>query len=433
MNNGQFASISVTKPADDKADSSIVLNYFYVVDWEDFVLLNFTLSWESTTSPYCIESIRDFGIFDELDGFDEDRRPFGSFEGFIDNEHGFGGKRERYGRNDDDERPYDRYQSLDGFRSNRHELDDDDEEFNGKDDQYERDEDYQQPQVPLNNIIVVLPQQSASALAPAQGIYWLESNICSLSSSGFEQAPISSDSVPAPKKPSIFEDGPYSVATAHVPSESEEESTTIAPVSSEKPTVSDSAKRPSFSTPTISVPVAIDSVPAPKKPSIFDDGPYSVATAHVPSESEVTSTTPAPVAVVSVQVSSEPSTSTKPASVAPEEEPVAVVSVQVPSDSAPTSTTPAPSSLISSEILPPSSEPKPDRLGPGTRTWTSAHLGPGPGPRHDPLGPGPRPHLGPGPGPRHDPLGPGPRPHLGPGPGPRHDPLGPGPKLGPRP
>ncbi|XP_053204914.1 uncharacterized protein LOC128389372 isoform X3 [Panonychus citri] len=403
-----------------------------------------------------IESIRDFGIFDELDGFDEDRRPFGSFEGFIDNEHGFGGKRERYGRNDDDERPYDRYQSLDGFRSNRHELDDDDEEFNGKDDQYERDEDYQQPQVPLNNIIVVLPQQSASALAPAQGFLpFFQPRPQALSPSSlaapsftshlvstglnptfvasvpvvFEQAPISSDSVPAPKKPSIFEDGPYSVATAHVPSESEEESTTIAPVSSEKPTVSDSAKRPSFSTPTISVPVAIDSVPAPKKPSIFDDGPYSVATAHVPSESEVTSTTPAPVAVVSVQVSSEPSTSTKPASVAPEEEPVAVVSVQVPSDSAPTSTTPAPSSLISSEILPPSSEPKPDRLGPGTRP----HLGPIPGPRHDPLGPGPRPHLGPGPGPRHDPLGPGPRPHLGPGPGPRHDPLGPGPKLGPRP
>ncbi|XP_053204929.1 uncharacterized protein LOC128389383 [Panonychus citri] len=40
VNNGQCASISAAQLVDDKANSSIVLNYRFVSDWEDFVLLN---------------------------------------------------------------------------------------------------------------------------------------------------------------------------------------------------------------------------------------------------------------------------------------------------------------------------------------------------------------------------------------------------------
>ncbi|XP_053208019.1 uncharacterized protein LOC128392061 [Panonychus citri] len=52
VNNGQCASILAAKPVDDKADSSIVLNYHYVEDREDFVLLNLNAT---ETGPKQIE------------------------------------------------------------------------------------------------------------------------------------------------------------------------------------------------------------------------------------------------------------------------------------------------------------------------------------------------------------------------------------------
>ncbi|XP_053204922.1 uncharacterized protein LOC128389376 [Panonychus citri] len=53
VNNGQCASILSAQPVGEKADSSIVLNYRYVEDWEDFVLLNVNAT---ETGPKQIES-----------------------------------------------------------------------------------------------------------------------------------------------------------------------------------------------------------------------------------------------------------------------------------------------------------------------------------------------------------------------------------------